>query len=455
MCRKMPDVLLVFSAIALTLSSVTPASGLPSNTHGIKSFENIWDSEWVAPRSSRQQTVMPSTDYTHFLAKGSPYSTSMAWPDPDAQVQCGAKNMTLQISRLGTSPLHVNTSDSWVTLFQKLPQCSRATSRHRRSVWPPYHACDFSQQAGPATFPVRVAGTPLVVGCPYPPRGPPVECSEDLQLRLGGVSVSSLKMKVMGHWYPLMTICKWCRLSMELQGGELSIKSPLKGPCTEMLGGQHAISIRSGDAEMAGTSLLYDSSPPPLQSRCVAPPPGPLHMLMEREPEEGGVGGRGAEPEHGPSRIAHNARENMGALGQGFKQLFHQQRRRSSVPPHDTAATRARAVSPGGATPDAPEADAPPPAAAAEAPRRRSEPRAAAGDEARRQPAGPPPARAPARPRSSSTADGPAAPPRPRAPPPACASAQDHHCVSSAFAFPHFSPAVVFAWYDAEVGQSC
>ena len=46
--------------------------------------------------------------------------------------------------------------------------------------------------------------------------------------------VPPLPMTVMGHWYPLMTICRWCRLSVELQGDDVSIKAPLKGPCAEM-----------------------------------------------------------------------------------------------------------------------------------------------------------------------------------------------------------------------------
>ncbi|XP_064160340.1 transmembrane and coiled-coil domains protein 1-like isoform X1 [Anguilla rostrata] len=56
---------------------------------------------------------------------------------------------------------------------------------------------------------------------------------------------------------------------------------------------------------------------------------------MERDPEEVGVGSHSVEFEHGHSRITHNALENIGALGQGFKQLFNHQRRRSSVSPHD------------------------------------------------------------------------------------------------------------------------
>ncbi|KAL6464463.1 hypothetical protein MHYP_G00267800 [Metynnis hypsauchen] len=62
------------------------------------------------------------------------------------------------------------------------------------------------------------------------------------------------------------------------------------------------------------------------------------------EPDSGGraepeVGRRASEPEHGLSKITHNALENMGALGHGLKQLFQPQRRRSSVSPHDTAAS--------------------------------------------------------------------------------------------------------------------
>ena len=53
----------------------------------------------------------------------------------------------------------------------------------------------FVFQGGSATFPVRVAGTPLVIGCPYPPRAPTIECSENLLVRLGGVPAVSLKIK--------------------------------------------------------------------------------------------------------------------------------------------------------------------------------------------------------------------------------------------------------------------
>ncbi|XP_063766336.1 transmembrane and coiled-coil domains protein 1b isoform X2 [Eleginops maclovinus] len=67
----------------------------------------------------------------------------------------------------------------------------------------------------------------------------------------------------------------------------------------------------------------------------------------EQSPEEPDTGGRAeleggrraSESEHGLSKITHNARENMGALGHGLKQLFQPQRRRSSVSPHDSASS--------------------------------------------------------------------------------------------------------------------
>ncbi|KAG9260563.1 transmembrane and coiled-coil domains protein 1-like isoform X1 [Astyanax mexicanus] len=92
------------------------------------------------------------------------------------------------------------------------------------------------------------------------------------------------------------------------------------------------------------------------------------------EPDSGGraepeVSRRASEPEHGLSKITHNALENMGALGQGLKQLFQPQRRRSSVSPHDAAAS-ASSYAAGGPTPEATEAgpelggEAPTPSAA-------------------------------------------------------------------------------------------
>ncbi|XP_057701865.1 transmembrane and coiled-coil domains protein 1b isoform X1 [Corythoichthys intestinalis] len=71
----------------------------------------------------------------------------------------------------------------------------------------------------------------------------------------------------------------------------------------------------------------------------------------EQFPEEADSGGRAeqegsrraSDSEHGLSKITHNALENMGALGHGLKQLFQPQRRRSSVSPHDTAASCASA----------------------------------------------------------------------------------------------------------------
>ncbi|KAG1949329.1 transmembrane and coiled-coil domains protein [Pimephales promelas] len=59
------------------------------------------------------------------------------------------------------------------------------------------------------------------------------------------------------------------------------------------------------------------------------------------EPDSGGraereVSRRASEPDHGLSKITHNALENMGALGHGLKQFFQPQRRRSSVSPHDS-----------------------------------------------------------------------------------------------------------------------
>ncbi|XP_007888685.2 transmembrane and coiled-coil domains protein 1 isoform X2 [Callorhinchus milii] len=42
-----------------------------------------------------------------------------------------------------------------------------------------------------------------------------------------------------------------------------------------------------------------------------------------------------SESDHALSKITHNALENIGSIGQGLKQLFHHQRRRSSVSPQD------------------------------------------------------------------------------------------------------------------------
>ncbi|KAM6981068.1 transmembrane and coiled-coil domains protein 1b isoform 1-T1 [Aplochiton taeniatus] len=75
------------------------------------------------------------------------------------------------------------------------------------------------------------------------------------------------------------------------------------------------------------------------------------------EPETGGrvepeVGRRASESEHGLSKITHNARENMGALGHGLKQLFQPQRRRSSVSPHDSSSVGAPAPEPSDAGPE-------------------------------------------------------------------------------------------------------
>ncbi|XP_051531881.1 transmembrane and coiled-coil domains protein 1-like isoform X2 [Myxocyprinus asiaticus] len=73
------------------------------------------------------------------------------------------------------------------------------------------------------------------------------------------------------------------------------------------------------------------------------------------EPDSGGraereVSRRASEPDHGLSKITHNALENMGALGHGLKQFFQPQRRRSSVSPHDSASSST------GPIPEPPEA---------------------------------------------------------------------------------------------------
>ncbi|XP_043107620.1 transmembrane and coiled-coil domains protein 1b isoform X1 [Puntigrus tetrazona] len=73
------------------------------------------------------------------------------------------------------------------------------------------------------------------------------------------------------------------------------------------------------------------------------------------EPDSGGraereVSRRASEPDHGLSKITHNALENMGALGHGLKHFFQPQRRRSSVSPHDYASSST------GPIPEPPEA---------------------------------------------------------------------------------------------------
>jgi len=91
----------------------------------------------------------------------------------------------------------------------------------------------------------------------------------------------------------------------------------------------------------------------------------------EQSPEEPDTGGRAeteggrraSESEHGLSKITHNARENMGALGHGLKQFFQPQRRRSSVSPYDVTSPSAPAPEPTDAGPevgDLPASSGPP-----------------------------------------------------------------------------------------------
>uniref|UniRef100_A0A672PGE2 Transmembrane and coiled-coil domains protein 1-like n=1 Tax=Sinocyclocheilus grahami TaxID=75366 RepID=A0A672PGE2_SINGR len=73
------------------------------------------------------------------------------------------------------------------------------------------------------------------------------------------------------------------------------------------------------------------------------------------EPDSGGraeweESRRVSEPDHGLSKITHNALENMGVLGHGLKHFFQPQRRRSSVSPHDYASSST------GPIPEPPEA---------------------------------------------------------------------------------------------------
>ncbi|CAL8337132.1 unnamed protein product [Lota lota] len=86
------------------------------------------------------------------------------------------------------------------------------------------------------------------------------------------------------------------------------------------------------------------------------------------EPDAGGraeteVGRRASETEHSLSKITHNARENMGALGHGLKQFFQPQRRRSSVSPYDATLPFAPTPDPTDAGPevgDPPASSGPP-----------------------------------------------------------------------------------------------
>ncbi|KAJ3602256.1 hypothetical protein NHX12_030015 [Muraenolepis orangiensis] len=78
---------------------------------------------------------------------------------------------------------------------------------------------------------------------------------------------------------------------------------------------------------------------------------------IPEEPETGGrteteFGRRASESEHGLSKITHNARENMGALGHGLKQFFQPQRRRSSVSPYEATSPSTPAPDPTDAGPE-------------------------------------------------------------------------------------------------------
>lgn len=64
------------------------------------------------------------------------------------------------------------------------------------------------------------------------------------------------------------------------------------------------------------------------------------------DPDPGGKsqdqeGKRPHESEQKLSKITHNALENINVIGQGLKHLFHHQRRRSSVSPHDVQQAQA------------------------------------------------------------------------------------------------------------------
>lgn len=78
--------------------------------------------------------------------------------------------------------------------------------------------------------------------------------------------------------------------------------------------------------------------------------------------EAGGPGLKRASSQSEPpsfSKMSQNARESMGVLGQGLKQLFQQQRKRLSLSrstvPSSSSSSSSSVVSAGGASPSAPE----------------------------------------------------------------------------------------------------
>ncbi|KAI1890325.1 hypothetical protein AGOR_G00152570 [Albula goreensis] len=214
---EMCESCLLFSLVSLILSSGIPVHGY---LHHIEHNPD-WASQWLSFGSHSQQgEPVPSVDHSDHMFLDNTAQTKL-----DAEVQCGVKNMILQVARLGPSPLQVGQNDSWVSVYELPPSCGFMLTRRRRLAKRATDPCQFSKP-DPGTIPVRMT-VPLVVPCPVSAPATTVACSTELMINLGGVSLDELKIKVYNTWLPLMTACRLCGMTVAASPGAVSLKAPL------------------------------------------------------------------------------------------------------------------------------------------------------------------------------------------------------------------------------------
>uniref|UniRef100_A0A3Q1EWT7 Zona pellucida sperm-binding protein 1/4 Ig-like domain-containing protein n=1 Tax=Acanthochromis polyacanthus TaxID=80966 RepID=A0A3Q1EWT7_9TELE len=203
----------------------------------------------------------------------------------DPSVQCSNNLMTLKVRRVRDAHFLVDSERRLTPLSQMPPTCGFSVRRTRRSVQfaASYQGCHVTKKDGDYVLPLRLWGTPVAMSCPDVLPSPSVFCFvSGMVVKIGGVKVDDLKVKISGTWKSLSQVYSSCGLDFKEYPGGLTLTIPYnRGSCIEFKvqrDGEYLLSLLWLDVEISVTCPFFPLVNPALET---AAPPGDSGQALQ------------------------------------------------------------------------------------------------------------------------------------------------------------------------------
>ncbi|XP_023125401.1 uncharacterized protein LOC111568135 [Amphiprion ocellaris] len=223
-----------------------------------------------------QQSGLNSTQVMHKLM-----DAKLKRMDPS--VQCSNNLMTLKVRRVRDARFLVDSGERPLTPLSQMPlKCGFSVKRTRRNVQfaASYQGCHVTKKDGDYVLPLRLWGTPMAMSCPDVLPSPSVFCFvSGMVVKIGGVKVDDLKVKISGTWKSLSQVCSSCGLDFKEYPGGLTLTIPYnRGLCIEFKDEEYLLSLLWLDVEILVTCPFFPDVNPAIET---AAPPGDSGQVLQ------------------------------------------------------------------------------------------------------------------------------------------------------------------------------